>query len=256
MKKFIPLLLILIYSCNANENKPKQGTTPTNDTTPVLQTLDGVAINLVEGYQVTDTLNDYVLFPLQIKDAKGKEESFSSYSKERGEGALYWNVIFYNYKTNESALLEPNKKILIGGYNVYDNYYGSYNRKSTAVGHIETAKYSSYIFYTVYIDDYNGDKKLSTDDPAYFFISNNDGSNFRQVSPDNISVTQKTFPKNNSFLLLEGLKDANNDKKFNADDEKVFYKIDMADSSLKPQEIFSSAFKVELKKLFDRNWKK
>jgi hypothetical protein len=30
----------------------------------------------------------------------------------------------------------------------------------------------------------------------------------------------------------------------------------MADSAFKVQEVFSPAFKVELKKLFDKNWKK
>ncbi|MBP6432036.1 MAG: hypothetical protein KA319_09725 [Ferruginibacter sp.] len=256
MKKLIPVILVLLYSCNNKENKPQQPITPTNDSTQILQTPSGATINLISNYQVTDTANDYILFPLQVADAKDKEESSSLFSKRSGEGGLYWNVIFHNYKTNQSTLLEPNKKILIGGYTFQNSYYGRIWKEVNAVDHIETSKKTPFIFYSVYTDDYNGDKILSTDDPAYFFISNADGTGFRQVSPPNISITDKSFPKNNSYLLLEGIKDSNNDKKFNADDEKVFYRVDMADSAFKVQEVFSPAFKVELKKLFDKNWKK
>jgi hypothetical protein len=256
MKKLIPVILVLIHSCSNNENKPQQVVTSVNDSTQLLHTASGATINLISGYQVTDTANDYILFPLQVADAKDKEESSSLFSKRGGEGGLYWNVIFYNYKTNQSTLLEPTKKILIGGYTFQNSYYGRSWQEKNAVGHIETDKKTPFIFYTIYTDDYNNDKILSTDDPAYFFISNANGTGFRKVSPPNISITNKSFPKNNSIILLEGIKDSNNDKKFNADDEKVFYRVDMADSALKVQDVFSSAFKVELKKLFDKNWKK
>lgn len=189
---------------------------------------------------------------MEVKNAKDKEESASLFSKERGEGNLYWNIIFHNYKTGENTFLEPEKKILIGGY----NFNGSYSSgDSYSSGKIETYKQSPYIFYTVYTDDYNNDKKLGTNDPAYFFVSNPNGSGFKQVSPPGISITQKTFPKNNSILLLSGIRDINNDKKFNEDDEKVYYKVNMADSSFKTEEIFNQAFKIKLKKLFDKNWR-
>jgi hypothetical protein len=251
MKYFIPVLLIIIFSCNSGANNKQVASDTPEDSTQILQTVNGEAINLIGGYQVTDTSNDYILFPLQVKDAKDKEESVTLYSKERGEGNMYWNIIFYNYKTGENLLLEPEKKILLGGYNL-DGYSGNIYAK----GKVETHKQTPYIFYTVYTDDYNNDKKLGTSDPAYFFVSNADGSAFKQVSPPNISITQKSLPKNNSFLLLEGLKDSNNDKKFNENDEQVYYKVNMADSSLKTEEVFNSSFKIKLKKLFDKNWKK
>jgi hypothetical protein len=258
MKKIFPFAMLFLFGCNQHNNKENvTPNTPTQDSTKLLQSSTGKAINLIDGYQVTDTVNDYVLFPLQVKDAK-EQESAALFSKSRGgEGGLFWNVIFYNYKTNQSTLLEPTNKILIGGYNFwgYSSSYSGYNNtEGNTVGHLETNKQTPYIFYSVYKDDYNNDKKLNTDDPAYFFVSNKDGSNFKQVSPSNISITNKTFPKNNSFLLLEGLRDSNNDKKFDADDEKVFYKVNMTDSALVPQEIFNATFKVELKKLFNKHW--
>ena len=193
MKYFIVVFSIVLFSCNSNTDK-KQGT-PNNpaakDSAQILKTADGAAINLIGGYEVTDTANDYILFPLQVKDAKDKEESVRLYSKEGGNGAMYWNIIFHNYKTGENTLLEPEKKILIGGYNYNEGYY---SRDSYSAGKVDTYKQSSYIFYTVYTDDYNGDKKLGTSDPAYFFVSNPDGSGFKQVSPPGISITQKEFP--------------------------------------------------------------
>jgi hypothetical protein len=253
MKYFIPLILTLIFSCNAGDNKKQQTpNTPAQDSAQILQTANGDAINLIGGYTVTDTSNDYILFPLLVRDAKNKDESVSLYSKERGDGTMYWNIIFHNYKTGENSLLEPEKKILIGGYNLNSGYYSS---ESYSVGEVETYKQSPYIFYTVYTDDYNGDKKLGTNDPAYFYISNPDGSGFKQVSPPNISITQKTFPKNTPFLLLSGIRDSNNDKKFDADDEQVYYKVNMTDSAFKAEEIFNTSFKIKLKKLFDKNWK-
>lgn len=254
MKTLIPVLTLFIFSCNAGGNKKQQApNTPVQDSAQILQTADGTAINLIGGYEVTDTSNDYILFPLQVKDAKDNEESAIGYSKRAGEGSMYWNIIVHNYKTGEHNLLEPEKKVLIGGYNLNSGYYDS---KSYSSGRVETYKQSAYIFYTVYTDDYNDDKKLGTDDPAYFFISNADGSGFKQVSPHNISITQKEFPKNNPLLLLSGIRDSNKDKKFDADDEQVYYKVNMADSSFKAEEIFSQSFKIKLKKLFDKNWKK
>ncbi len=252
MRYFIPFLLTVIFSCNTGGNKKQHvPITPTQDSTRILQTADGTAINLISGYEVTDTANDYILFPLQVKDAKDKEESISLYSKERGEGAMYWNIIFHSLKTGENSLLEPEKKILIGGYDIK----GYYKRDTYSAGKVETFKQSPCIFYTVYSDDYNGDKKLGTSDPAYFFISNPDGTGFKQVSPPGVSITQKEFPKNSPLLLLSGIKDSNKDKKFNADDEQVYYKVNMADSAFKAEEIFGQSFKIKLKKLFDKNWK-
>ena len=253
MKYFIPVLLTTIFSCNAGDNKKQQApNTPVQDSAKILQTADGTAINLIGGYEVTDTANDYILFPLQVKDAKDKDESVGLFSKESGDGAMYWNIIFHNYKTGVNTLLEPERKILIGGYNFNRGYYSS---DSYSSGILETYEQSPYIFYTVYTDDYNGDKKLGTSDPAYFFVSNPDGTGFKQVSPSGISITKKTFPKNNAFLLLSGIRDSNKDKKFGTDDEQVYYKVNMADSSFKTEEIFNQSFKIKLKNLFDKNWK-
>jgi hypothetical protein len=255
MKNLVPFLFIIFYSCNNKQSDKTPSQTNTNhDTTTVLQSPSGEAINIVDNFETMDTISNYVLFPLEVKDAKTSDESVLNYSKGRGEGRLFWNIIFYNYQTNETKLLEPTKKILIGGYNFEE--YKSYWDKSYAAGHLETNRFTPYIFYTVYVDDYNNDKKLTTADPSYIYISKNDGSNFMSISPSNINITQKFFPKNNSFLLLKGLKDSNGDKKFNDTDEIVYYKVNIADSIPKPQEIFNAAFKIELKKLFDTNWKK
>ncbi len=254
MKALIPLLSIIIFSCNPGKTpKPQTAQHPVADSLRILQSANGAAINLVDGFEVADTVSDFILFPLKTQDAKGREESVSYYGKGSGEGHMFWNIVFHNYKTGENTLLEPEKKILIGGY---DHNTGSYYSKSSySAGRVETFKQSPHIFYTVYTDDYNGDNKLTTNDPAYFFISNADGTGFKRVSPTNVSITQKSFPKNNSYLLMEGLRDSNNDKKFNADDEISYFKVNMADSSLAVTEIFNASFKIKLKKLFDKNWK-
>lgn len=253
MKYLIPVFLITIISCNVADNKNQQSpNVPILDSSRILQTADGTSINLVDGFEVTDTANDYILFPLELKNAKDAEESASLFSKERGDGNLYWNILFHNCKTGEHRLLEPERKILIGGYSFKNSYSGG---NSYSSGQLETYKQSPYIFYTVYTDDYNADKKLGTSDPAYLFVSNPDGSGFKQVSPSGISVTGKSFPKNNSTLIITGIKDSNKDKKFNKDDEQVFYKVDMADSLFKTEEIFNQSFKIKLKELFDKNWR-
>ena len=105
MKIYTWLLLLTICSCNAGINKKNEiPVNPSQDSAQVLQGADGTAINLIDGYQVTDTVNDFILFPLKVKDAKAEEESALGFSKQRGEGNMYWNVVFYNYKTNKFFL--------------------------------------------------------------------------------------------------------------------------------------------------------
>jgi hypothetical protein len=245
----------LIY-CNNNRVPANNTVSPnTQDTLSVLQDASGQAINLINDLETIDTLNDYILFPLEVQNAKAESESLLGYSKGRGEGRMFWNIVFYNYKTKALKLLEPDKKILLGGYQLDD--YKSYWRKfnNVAAGSVETNKFTPYIFYTVYADDFNEDKKLTTDDPAYIYISKEDGSNFIRISPANVHITQKSYPKNNGNLLLKGLKDSNGDKQLNSNDEIVFYEVNMQDSLPTPREIMNTNFKLELKKLFDKNWK-
>ena len=59
----------------------------------------------------------------------------------------------------------------------------SFDIKYSSGDNVDIAFSKRNIFYKVSVDDYNQDKKLTSDDPEYLFVSDKEGNNFRQISP-------------------------------------------------------------------------
>jgi hypothetical protein len=182
-----------------------------------------------------------LMFPLRMGESKRESESSSYKEIPQSE---FWNIMFYNSITNNYYLLTKDK-ILIENFN--DDYYNDAETIST--------NKTNYIFYTARSLDYNKDKLLNYQDPLYLYVSNKKGENFRQLSPNNFNLENWRYIKSTNKIVFSASKDSNKNNLFDDKDEVIAFEVNV-DSKELAKEIFSNETKNELKKLYDRDWKK
>lgn len=232
----------LLASCE--ENLEQQPSPFTNNTTvDMVAILNDPKNNLnvqANSFSEIDS-SGILMFPLLMGET------------ERGSGSLYykeipyssyWNIIFFNSNTAQYHLLGEQKMLISN----FDISYGKGNNANVAL----TKK---NIFYAVISDDYNQDKKLTSDDPEYLFVSDREGYHFRQISPAGYHVNSWQFIKASNKIIMTATKDSDKNRKFNDKDEVAAFQIDI-DKETQPSEIFSTDFKNRLKIMFDREWKR
>ncbi|GAO42712.1 hypothetical protein FPE01S_01_17280 [Flavihumibacter petaseus NBRC 106054] len=159
-----------------------------------------------------------------------------------------WNMIFLNLRTNEYHLLSD-KKIVIRDYEFYNS--GDYNTSyRTTIN-----KSDKFLFYTVTSDDYNKDKKLTSEDPTYLFVSDKEGRNFKQISPSNYDIQKWKFIPSVNKIIIAARKDTNRNTRFEENEEVTTFEVDF-NRGMEPQEVFTADFKRQLRELYDRDWKR
>jgi len=247
MRKVTSLIAIfLLLSCGQEANQPdSSGSSNFSDNTFVdtVAVLNNLNSNLniqTNSFIEIDT-SGIILFPLSMGETRRDGGSLDY--KETSNNS-YWNVIIYNSKTSDYYLLSERKMLI-------RNFHYTNSREN----YIDTAKTNKNIFYRVTIDDYNKDKKLTTEDPEYLFVSDKEGRNFRQISPNNYNLKSWQLIKSSNKILMTLTKDNNTDKKFGEKDEVVTFEINIAQDTL-ANEVFSTQFKNKLKILYDRDWKR
>jgi hypothetical protein len=96
--------------------------------------------------------------------------------------------------------------------------------------------------------------QLDQDDPSYLFVSDREGNNFRQISPEDYQISSWYEVKGTSKIIMQGQKDTNGDKKFDANDPTTPLVIDLA--LTKPvAETFSGPYIDTLKQKLVTIWK-
>lgn len=186
-----------------------------------------------------------ILIPLQMRVGNPENESIielaSSASYERTDHSSYWNILFYNTKSNIYHLL-TDKKVKILRYH-YD--FNESTNKSENV---------PFIFYEIKIDDYNKDNFLNYNDPTYLYISDKFGKNFRQISKSNYHLQDWKYINSTSKVVFTLIRDSDNNLEFDKEDE-----ISIFDYSLKENQggvdIINDSLKNVLRTLYDRDWK-
>lgn len=179
----------------------------------------------------------YVLYPLPLNETITKESDGYGSSRYNSENT-YWNIVFYNPRTNDMRLLDEHRKMVIRSYQVADadpsaaNSSSRISRTSSVVDNL--------IFYSVITEGFNRDGKLTTDDPSYLFASDKAGRNFRQLSPDSLDVTNWVIQKSTGKLFIQTNRDANRDRKFGSEDEIIPY-------------VYNPAAKQPAARVFDLN---
>jgi len=191
-----------------------------------------------------------VMYPLTLENNDEEDRGLSSsYSSP----ATYWNIIFYNTATGRYHLLDDKRKMVIYSYDPKNSDTGSSSSSEFREGGYNQV--DNLLYYSITITDFNNDGKLNSDDPTYLFVSDKNGKNFKQVSPNNVNVSSWQTIKKTNKVLLQVTKDSNNDKEFTDKDETnpMVYDLNKAGTS---KEIFTEEFKETLKNTLDIQWTK
>ena len=234
------LTVCICLSCGRNNNQ-----LPSSESAGIGDTIDEVSVlndpkNILNVQTSSFTEIDssgILMFPLSMAE------------KERGEllykgmaDGNYWNMIFYNSQTGQYHLLSEQKMLI--------NNYNEHSDNGTSVPHTLNS-----LLYNITVYDYNRDKKLTTDDPQYLFITDKTGHNLQQISPSGCHLMNWNYIERTSKVIMTLRKDSNKNRVFENEDEVATFEVELG-KGVKPREIFSTDFKNKLKLLFDKDWKR
>ena len=110
-----------------------------------------------------------------------------------------------------------------------------------------------HIFYVITYDDLNNDQDLTDKDPKYLFVSDKQGDNLRQVSPADYDLQNWQLVKSANKVFGTARKDSDKNNLFNEKVELITFEVDM-DKGTAAREVFSTAFKNNLKLLYEKDW--
>lgn len=235
------LSILLLISCRQQkEEKGQQGTgkSAVIDSVAIVNDPKNSLYVQAEDFSQIDS-SGILIFPLTLQGAARDAGSFSYSSMP---AYFYWNIIFLNSRTNVYHLLSERKMII-------RNYHLTYRTNDG-----ETPPLDKYIFYSVIADDFNKDGKLTEEDPAYLFISDREGNDFRQISPGNYDLQNWEFIKPSNKVIFTAKKDSDGNKKYDNKDELFTFEVAI-DKRTEPGEVFSADFKNKLKIMYHKDWK-
>jgi hypothetical protein len=109
------------------------------------------------------------------------------------------------------------------------------------------------IFFNVVSSDLNENKYLDNDDPTYLFMSDKQGNDFRQISPDNYNVISWEVVTGTT-IILQAQKDDNGDKKFDQNDRVIPLIVNVSIDKV-AKETFSLTYVDSLKRMLSNTWK-
>lgn len=141
------------------------------------------------------------------------------------------------------------KKIVILSIDLDEHSYSKHEAVENSVD-----VYSDNIFYMVVSKDYNQNEYLDDSDSHYLFVSDREGNNFRQWSPDNYNIISWTALKGTTYIIMQAQKDNNNDKRFNQIDSTIPLLVDITTGKF-AQETFNQNYLDSIKKVFSNIWK-
>jgi hypothetical protein len=240
LKIHIPLLLCTLFLTACEQKPPQQNPTPAKDPAIPANDLEYFAKSQTDHFEEIDS-SGILLFPISASD-NDRYDSKSSYKSMPNNS--FWNIIFYNGITKTSHLLSP-AKILINNYSIG---YSSTNNEDKKIK-------LPFIFYEAIVTDYNKDKLFNSEDPTYLLVSDKEGKNFHQLSPENCSVVSWRFIPSLNAIFLFARKDSDKNARFDDADELTVFEVKPG-SGESAKEVFDTAFKEQLKNTFLRDWKK
>ena len=103
-------------------------------------------------------------------------------------------------------------------------------------------------------NDFNQNKILDSEDPTYLYVSDKQGNNFRQLSPDNYNIISWDVVYGTSKVILQAQKDNNGDKKFDQKDQVIPLIVDIATGKV-AKETFNQPYIDSLSNVLTNTWK-
>jgi hypothetical protein len=247
MRNLFKLLAIICITISACSTEPKNAE---NHTLPDTATVTIKPVELDSDNPESIDSSEYVMYPLANKQTDADDSGGSFISKGRSDSKTYWNIIFYNTAIKKSHLLNEKGKMVILSYNQngYDSYSSDNNYQTLGV-----TQTKGYILYSVVSSDFNKDGKLDYYDPKYLFISDKQGHNFKQISPDNKNVLNWQLVEKTGIILFNTVTDKNNDKAFDEKDVTIPYTYNLKTG--KPAEqVFPAEFSEMVNKVHNQQW--
>lgn len=235
-KTYLFILIVLIFaSCKEDTNRELSNSKSYTKIESSLDNVNNLDIEFIHPLNIDST--DWIIFPLTLKDIKDKK------NLDRGGRFInepdYYNIAFYNYKTKENRLLSDSLKMIVNSFN--------FNKKRN-----KNYSNDNFIHYLITCNDYNKDGNLDLDDPKYLFISDISGRNFKQITPSNYYVQKLEIITDDNILLIQGLKDINNNKKFEDNDKVIFFIYNFNENSL--VKVFNEDFIKKSKNILSKQW--
>jgi len=242
------LLTFGLLSCGKQIEKPNRNKQLNEEQQKII--LDKLRLDFNQPVLIDSSV--YVMYPLTL----GKNDKFErgSFSSSSGGYTSYWNIVFYNTANDKYHLLDDTMKMLIYSYH-QGSSFGASSSPSEFSKYLESGynQVDKLIYYSITTKDFNQDGKLNSEDPSYLFITDKAGENLKQVSPDNFNVTSWKTIKGTNKILLQVIKDSNNDKKFDEQDETIQMVYDLNINTIS-KVIFNDEFKLRLKKRLQKQW--
>ncbi|MGB1206143.1 MAG: hypothetical protein ACPG5B_10885 [Chitinophagales bacterium] len=241
-------LFLLLSSC---ENTPlmQQNTTalsPEDSLILIEKQIDDTRLNILPSQQISTS--DVYIYPIgsALKKSRG-----SSYSK-KGSSYRIWNLIFYNFKTNEKRTLFSDKVPIIEEYPNENDFQYMYNREIAYDKLKKTRK--DKLFYKIVDTDFNKNGVIDYADPSNLFMSDLNGENFTKISPANIDLrTWKFMDSTKNVIEITGYRDSDENLKFENDkDEHVILLLNLNNLQQKV-DVFPSDFQNNLKEIYIKN---
>ncbi|MDR2204821.1 MAG: hypothetical protein LBE36_01490 [Flavobacteriaceae bacterium] len=248
-----PILIFLsfgILACSDRTNKPA-------NEKPLTEAQQKETINKLKldfNQPVLIDSSAYVMYPLTLeRNDENARRSFES--KSYVEPTTYWNILFYNTKTEEYHLLDDNLKMLIYSYSPGNIERGSSSWTSSDfyIGKNGYSQVDNLLYFSITTTDFNKDQKLNSEDPNYLFISDKTGKHFKQISPNNLYVKSWRTIKATNKILMMVTKDSNGNKKFDDEDESFPLIYDLTKNTTSTK-IFPDDYKLKLKKKLYEQW--
>ena len=178
-------------------------------------------LQAMQGQGLSPTQAPHIWYmPLALPSAQaGSRPGSSSYAD--GYQTHWWNIIFYNHQTGQTYPL-TRQKMLIAQINIQPPAAGSLAAE-------EEAPRGAYLYYLAHTTDANADGQLTTADPAYLFITNRQGLQWRQISPPGYHVLSWQVLAPGGQVVMKLAQDTNQNQRYtDAEDATTLFITDPA----------------------------
>ena len=242
MKQIIGILFLIVMLLSCQDNRPQIGSIEAENLST--EQIDSILMEFKFKYEAPILLDSANQLLIPISTYLLKDKKTYTKSRYRSDGfPRYWNMLFYNSQTGATRLLTEDK-IRISEYYTKADSRGS-----------KMALYKK-VLYKISDIDFNKDKKLDEKDPQFLFSSDFDGGNFKRISPLNEHLQSFKVLPINEQILLNTLKDVNQDSIFNSKDESIWYKAQYKDQDWQVEEIIDSIGRKKIENLYFDQWLK